>query len=271
MAFFLDYDNDAYPDILKTNLAQWGSVLTALSDGFFSQSESARELANHDMPRLYRNNRNGTFTDVSERAGLVHPIGVMGANVADLDNDGFLDLYFGTGDPQVERLEPDRFYRNNGDGTFTDLTFATGLGNTGKGHGVTFVDFDHDGDLEIYAPVGGFVHGDAWPNAFYLNRQTTGNHWLHVDLEGTRSNLGAIDAKLILRAGDLKLLREVKNGEGFGSSNSPTVEFGLGKYDVVESLEILWPSGETQLFTDLPVDKRIHVVEGEPWREWRAP
>jgi tetratricopeptide (TPR) repeat protein len=269
VAFFVDYDNDTYPDILKTSLAEWKSVLEALSIRFPSLPDSARERMYQETPRLYRNNRDGTFTDVSEEARLVHPIGIMGANVADLDNDGFVDFYFGTGDPQIERMEADRFYLNNGDGTFTDMTFAAGLGNIGKGHGITFMDFDGDGDLEIYAPEGGFVHGDAWPNSFYVNRKETRNHWLHVDLEGVESNRGGVDAKLVLEAGGLRLLREVKNGEGFGSSNSPTVEFGLGRSARIDRLEIHWPSGATQAFDDVPIDRRLFVKEGDHWKEWR--
>ena len=151
------------------------------------------------------------------------------------------------------------------------MTFASGLGNLGKGHGITFIDLDGDGDLEIYAPEGGFVHGDAWPNAFYVNRRDPGNHWLHVDLEGRESNREALDAKLLVSAGTLELLREVHNGEGFGSSNTPTVELGLGRATQVDRLEVRWPSGTVQTFDDVPVDRRIVLREGENWRPWSGP
>ena len=75
-----------------------------------------------DASRLFRNNGNGTFTDVTFESKLYYPTGTMGAGVADLDNDGYLDVYLGTGDPQISRLEPNRFFRNHGDGTFADLT-----------------------------------------------------------------------------------------------------------------------------------------------------
>jgi len=268
VSFFMDYDNDLDLDILKTNLAPWRHVLAGLSDRLETYPAAQREELLGMCPKLYRNNGDGTFTEVGEQAGLTDPIGIMGAGVADLDNDGYLDLYFGTGDPAIERMEPDRFWRNNGDGTFTDVTFAVGLGNTGKGHGVTFTDIDGDGDLEIYAPEGGFVHGDLYPNAFYLNRQETGHHWLHVDLEGRESNRDALDTRLIVRAGRLQLLREVHNGEGFGSSSSPTVEFGLGDARSIERLEVRWPSGTVQIFDDVPLDQRIVLREGEHWTAW---
>jgi tetratricopeptide (TPR) repeat protein len=271
VAFFFDYDNDLDLDILHTMLAPWNQVLRGLSDGYASLPAAERKEMLLNCPKLYRNEGDGTFTEVGELAGFIHPIGIMGAAVADLDNDGYLDVYFGTGNPAIERMEPDRFYHNNGDGTFTDVTFAAGLGNLGKGHGITFIDLDGDGDLEIYAPEGGFVHGDAWPNAFYVNRNDPGNHWLHVNLEGRESNREALDAKLLVSAGTLRLLREVHNGEGFGSSNTPTVELGLGRATQVDRLEVRWPSGLVQTFDDVPVDRRIVLREGESWRPWSRP
>ncbi|MCZ6597936.1 MAG: FG-GAP-like repeat-containing protein [Planctomycetota bacterium] len=265
VCFFLDYDGDLDLDILKTNLAPWGLVLIGLSERFDTMAPQLLQTNRLHMPELYRNDGDGTFTDVAWEAGLRHPMGVMGAGVADLDNDGWLDLYFGTGAPDIGRLEPDRFYRANGDGTFTDLTFVVGLGNLGKGHGVTFLDHDGDGDLEVYVPEGGFVHGDPFPNAFYANNAAAANHWLHVDLEGDKSNRGAIGARLIVHAGGRGFLREIGNGEGFGSSNTPTVEFGLGQAEEIERLEIRWPSGAAQTFDDVPIDARIFVREGEGW------
>jgi hypothetical protein len=184
----------------------------------------------------------------------------MGAGVADVDNDGWIDVYLATGDPNLGRLEPDRFYRNEG-GRFTDLTFASGLGNLGKGHGVTFVDLDGDGDLEIYACEGGFEHGDRWPNALYLNHQSTGHHRLDVELEGTASNRDGIGARLTLRAGGRVLVRERPGGEGFGSSNPPLVHFGLGESTGADSLEIRWPSGAVQRLEDVAADQRLRVRE----------
>ncbi len=265
VSFFFDYDNDTYPDILMTCLARWPHTLMAISDHYSSTPGRLQEELFRAAPKLYRNNRDGTFTDVSRQAGLLYPIGIMGANVADVDNDGFQDIYFATGDPSINRMEPDRFFRNNGDGTFTDWTFATGLGNLGKGHGVTFVDIDGDGDLDIYVPEGGFVHSDAWENAFYLNLQATGNSWLHIDLEGGPSNRDAVGTSVTVTAGGMTQLRQVKGGRGFGSSDSPTVEFGLAKAGIVDRVQLSWPSGAHQVFENVGVNQRIFVREGQPW------
>ena len=144
----------------------------------------------------------------------------------------------GTRDPQLSRLEPNRFFRNNDDGTFSDSTMASGLGQIGKGHGVTFIDYDGDGDLDIYVQIGAADPGDMWEKAFYRNEKGHRNHWLQVDLAGTRSNRQGVGATLVARAGGLIVHREVKGSEGFGSTNPYRVSFGLGRTTRVESLEV---------------------------------
>ena len=263
VTFFLDYNNDAYPDILTTALAPWQAVLEAALGQ--AASPGSQEI-HRDAPRLYRNDRNGRFTDTTLQAGLSTPMGIMGGNIADLDNDGHIDLYFGTGDPLLRRLEPSAFFWNTGDGSFQDRTRSTGLGHVGKGHGFTFADFDQDGDLDIYAPQGGFFHGDLWANPFYRNEAGNENHWLHVRLVGTRSNRFAVGAQVTLTAGGMKQYREVAGGIGFGSTDSYPVEFGLGALEKADALEIRWPGGETQRLERPPVDAMIEVVEGgEGW------
>lgn len=252
VCFFLDYDNDGRPDILTTSLAPWEVVVEGLKAGF-------RPARLHpDATRLFRNQGNGTFADVTLQAGLGAPMGVMGAGVADLDNDGYLDLYFGTGDPQLSRLEPNRVFRNQGDGTFVDVTALTGFQRPGnKGHGVSFIDIDGDGDLDVYAQLGGHYQGDHARNAFYENRSGTGNHWLQVDLTGGNP----VGVQLRLQAGGKTQYREVKGGEGFGSTNPMRLHFGLGKLAEVERLEIRWPTGETRSVTGVKADQVLQVAK----------
>jgi len=258
VCFFFDYNNDAYPDILATSLAPWPAVVESLKRGFSVRSPS--EL-HPDAPRLFRNEKNGTFSDVTVESGLYFPMGIMAGGVADLDNDGFLDLYFGTGDPELSRLEPNRFFHNNGDGTFSDLTMTTGLGNLGKGHGITFVDFDNDGDLDLYAQLGGFFRGDWWENAFYRNEKGNQNHWLQIELAGSKTNRFAVGTVVIARAGDLTFYREVKGSEGFGSTDPYRVSLGLGRRSQVDELQVLWPSGKKQEFHSIGADRLIEIRE----------
>jgi tetratricopeptide (TPR) repeat protein len=261
VCFFFDYNNDGWPDILTTSLAPWEATVEGLKKGF--APANARSV-HPDSSRLFRNNRDGTFTDVTYESKLYYPTGTMGAGVADLDNDGHLDVYLGTGDPQMSRLEPNRFFRNNGDGTFEDLTSYVGFARPGnKGHGVAFVDIDDDGDLDIFAQLGGHYPGDQAYNAFYRNLKGNRNNWLEVDLRGVKSNRFAVGAQVTVKAGELLVYREVKGSEGFGATSPYRQHFGLAKKSKIDSLEIRWPSGLTQRFGGLDVNQIIAVVEGD--------
>ena len=254
VTFFLDVDNDADLDIFISNSGSFRAFIAGQITG----------TAPHDGDRqvLYRNNGDGTFTDVTRESGLYQAFGAMGANFGDIDSDGYLDIYLATGAPQMGRLERDALFHNNGDGTFTDATFALGLGNIGKGHGVTFGDVDTDGDVDIYVPVGGAFIGDQWHNLFYQNAGA-GNNWLTLKLVGVKSNRDGIGAKVTLRVGDSVIYREVSGGCGFGSTNSLSLEIGLKAYTKVDTLEIAWPSGQVDIHRNLSVNQRLVVTEGK--------
>ena len=253
VTFFLDVDNDADLDIFISNSGSFQAFIAGQITG----------TAPHDGDRqvLYRNNGDGTFTDVTRESGLYQAFGAMGANFGDIDSDGYLDIYLATGAPQMGRLERDALFRNNGDGTFTDATLAFGLGNIGKGHGVTFGDVDRDGDVDIYVPVGGAFIGDQWHNLFYQNAGA-GNNWLTLKLVGVKSNRDGIGAKVTLRLGNSVIYREVSGGCGFGSTNSLSLEIGLKAHTKVDTLEIVWPSGQIDTHRNLPINQRLVVTEG---------
>ena len=254
VTFFLDVDNDADLDIFISNSGSFQAFIAGQITG----------TAPHDSDRqvLYRNNGDGTFTDVTRESGLYHAYGAMGANFGDINSDGYLDIYLATGAPQMGRLERDALFRNNGDGTFTDATVALGLGNIGKGHGVTFGDVDADGDVDIYVPVGGAFIGDQWHNLFYRNTGT-GNNYLTLKLVGVKSNRDGIGAKVTLHMGNDVIYREVSGGCGFGSTNSLSLEIGLGTHTKVDTLEIVWPSGQVDTHRNLSVNQKLIVTEGK--------
>ena len=271
VAFFTDYNNDTFPDLLVTSLAPWEAVIEGLKSG----SRPGNEAGVHpDAVRLFRNNQDGTFTDVTLAAGLHPPMGVMGAAVADLDNDGFVDLYFGTGDPELGRLEPNRFFRNNGDGTFNEWPTHVGFAQPGKkGHGACAVDLDEDGALDLYVQLGGHYPGDNAENAFYRNRNAGQNTWLQLDLVGTKSNRYAIGAAVTVKAGALSVYREVKGSEGFGSTSPYRQHFGLGKQSSIDEIVVNWPSGLKQSFVRVQPNGLYEIREGEALtsRDVRAP
>ena len=254
ITFVLDYDNDGALDIFVGN---WSQYAVVLADRVAGKSTSKR-----DRPVLFRNRGDGTFADATEAAGLGRALGTMSGVPGDVDNDGWVDIYLGNGGPQMGRREPDVLFRNQGDGTFVDATAAAGLGHLGKSHGVTFADYDRDGDLDLYAPVGGAQPGDQWPNAFYRS-EGFGNHYLVLELEGVESNRDGIGAKVRVQAGDLVQYQEVASGYSFGNSNSLELEFGLGARQRVDRIDITWPSGQVDVYRDLEADQHLLLREGE--------
>jgi tetratricopeptide (TPR) repeat protein len=253
VTWFFDYDNDDHLDIFICSMGSFP---------YFILSWKGEDVPSPIWPILLHNNGDGTFTNTTKNAGLDRSFGSMGANYGDVDNNGYLDIYLGNAGPPMDRLEPNALFLNNGDGTFTDVTDAAGVGNIGKGHGNTFADYDNDGDLDLYAPVGGAFVGDQWPNSLYRNEGTENNS-LIVRAIGTRSNRDGIGAKIYVTSGDFSLFRVVEGGCGFGSTNSLPIEFGLGKRKKVDLLEIRWPSGLVETYENIEANQLLIVTEGK--------
>lgn len=152
---FIDYDGDGDLDVYLVN--------GAYVEGF--SGVRGRRNANRLSNELYRNNGDGTFTDVTQRAGVGHKGMGMGVSVADYDNDGDQDLF-------VTNYGPNVFYRNNGDGTFTDITRDAGLENDQSGIGSTFLDYDLDGFLDLY--VGNYLEYDPEYQYYYAAQRFPG-------------------------------------------------------------------------------------------------
>ena len=114
----------------------------------------------------------------------------MGCNFGDFDNDGLLDFYLGTGEPDLSVLVPNRMFKNVDGRRFADITASSGTGNLQKGHGVSCADWDRDGDLDIFIEMGGATPGDRYHNILFEN-PGQGNNWLTVKLVGEKSNRAA--------------------------------------------------------------------------------
>jgi hypothetical protein len=215
--------------------------------------------------RLYRNNHDGTFTDVTVRARLDKVQLVMGAGFGDLDNDGFLDCYLGTGEPDLRTVIPNRMFRNAGGKFFQDVTTSGRFGHLGKGHGVSFADIDNDGDQDVYTVMGGWYSGDVYQNVLFIN-PGHGNHWITLQLEGLESNRMAIGARIKItvdtRTGKREIYTTVSTGGSFGSS-PVRQEIGLGDATSIRAIEIFWPrTGRTQVFKDVGMDQFLKIREG---------
>lgn len=262
--WFFDYDNDGWPDILVSgyNIKDVGDICADYL-GLPTEGERAR---------LYHNNHDGTFTDVTREAGLYKIIHAMGCNFGDLDNDGWLDAYFGAGDPALATLIPHRMFRNDGGKRFLDVSNAGGFGQLQKGHAIAFGDIDNDGDQDIYSVVGGAYSGDLAYSQLFLNPGNT-NHWITLKLEGRESNRIALGARIkvnTVEGGQPRAIyRTVSTGGSFGSSPLRQ-EIGLGQASAIASVEIFWPTtGKTQTLTGLERDRFYKIREGDaaatPW------
>jgi hypothetical protein len=194
----------------------------------------------------------------------------------DFDHDGWLDLLLGGGDyPDGQFL---RLYRNQGDGSFAEVTEVAGFAWEGCG-GLSLGDIDRDGDLDIVAGRSfmrlGQEHRDRYMGGIktndigvFLNDQAarTGNHWLNVRLVGTDSNRAGIGARITVVAGGRTMIRELRCGSGLGNhADPPEAHFGLGTATKVDSLSVRWPDGKpsVQTLVDLPVDRFVTVTQGQ--------
>jgi hypothetical protein len=219
-------------------------------------------------PALHRNKGDGTFEDVAAQVGLAHPLLAMGSNYGDIDGDGFPDPYFGTGEPSLATLVPNRMFRNVGGRRFDDVTAASGLGHLQKGHGVAFGDIDNDGDQDIFAVMGGAYAGDFYPNALFENPGTS-HRWLNLELQGVRCNRSAIGARVRVvvddgSGGERAIHTLVGTGGSFGSS-SLRQEIGLGGARTIRRLEVRWPGArEVQVVEAVPLDRFVRLRQGEP-------
>jgi enediyne biosynthesis protein E4 len=312
----VDYDDDGWPDI-------------------YVACDSTASI-------LYRNNHDGTFKDVAITAGAAfnedgHAQAGMGSTTGDYNGDGRLDIFKTNFSDDTATL-----YRNNGDGTFDDVTFAAGLGLHTQylGWGTMFFDFDNDGwpdlmlvnghvypevdsqhlgsnfqeprilyhnngnatftDISANAGPGitnasssrGLAIGDLWndgrlsavvsnmnaPPSLLVNDVRATNHWVAFRLTGAypaksktqsataqsppRSTRDAIGARIKVKVGARILVDEVRSGSSFISNNDMRVHFGLGAATKMDSVEVRWPSGLTETFAKVAIDKLNELKEG---------
>ena len=258
--FFFDYDNDGWEDLFVVGYGLPRGVADVAADYLGLPNQGAR-------CRLYRNNRDGTFADVSKEAHLDRICFAMGHNFGDIDNDGWLDFYCGTGGPDLGGLIPNRMFRNAEGKFFQDVTTATGTGHLQKGHGVAIADLDDDGDQDVYIVLGGYALGDSARNALFENPGSNQNHWLKLKLTGGKSNRAAIGARIQISLqtpqGPRELHRTVGSGGSFGS-NPLRQEIGLGNATAIVAVTILWPgSGTRQTIHGLEPDHAYAINEEE--------
>ena len=278
-AAFFDYDNDGYLDIIIIRGRREENFSSLLyhnnRNGTFSEVGSNAGIAepgdglgvaigdyNNDgyldlyvteewqHNRLYRNNGNGTFTNVASEAGVDDPGRNVGCTFGDFNNDGWLDIY------ETTFGGNNRLYRNNGDGTFSEVGAYAGVDDWQNGFGVTIGDYNRDGWVDIFL-------SNAGQRAKLYRNGGNGNHWLALKLIGEESNRSAIGARVVAYAGGKRQIREICAGSSYVSENSLEVYFGVGSSTEIDSLFIHWPSGIRQRFYNLAVNQYKTISESE--------
>jgi enediyne biosynthesis protein E4 len=297
---FSDFDNDGWPDIYVANDSQPNLLFHNKKDGTFSEigllsgsalNEAGRAQSGmgvaagdydgngyldifvtnfaRDTNTLYKNLGNMFFIDITVGTGLGEislPYLGWGANFADFDNDGLLDIFVANGHvyPQVDRLnvgqtylQRKELYRNLGNGKFEEIArkssadFLTGKSSRGS----AVADYDNDGDLDVLV-----VNLNNRPS-LYRNDNGNRNHWIGFRLEGTRSNRDAIGARIEIEAGGLKQISEVRSGGSYLSHDDIRIHFGLGAAAAIDQVRIRWPNGNTQELGGFDVDRFVTIRE----------
>jgi hypothetical protein len=297
-----DYDNDGWPDLFVANdgieaflyhnehngkfkevgvptgmaLTDSGSRIAAMclslsdydNDGNLDLYMSDFQFAGD---HVWRNDGKGSFFEVTERLGIAAPtkrVLSFGGGFFDFDNDGWVDLFIANGHvyDAVERIFPgvtykqiNTLFRNTGNDRFEEITKTAGPGFSTPhlGRGAAFLDFDNDGRLDVV------VANNGDPPLLLHNTGQPGNHYLNLRLAGISSNRDALGARIHIRAGGVDQIREVAGGGSYLSQSDLRAHFGVGASTRVDLIEIAWPSGRKEKFSNIAADHFYMVEEGK--------
>jgi len=238
-----DYDGDGLIDIFRSNFSD-------------------------ERETLYRNRGEGQFDEVTAAAGLAHNTRYVGwgCGFFDFDNDGWKDLLLVNGHvfPEVDRLNtairyknPMILYRNTGKGRFEDVSLAAGpaLAELHSARGAAFGDIDNDGSVEVV------VNNQNEPPSLLKQSTARSNHWIVLQLSGSRSNRSAIGARVRVTASGRTQIDEVRSGGSYLSQNDLRLHFGLGRSEEVDRIEVDWPSGVRQTLEHVKADRVMSIRE----------
>jgi hypothetical protein len=210
--------------------------------------------------RLYENKGNGIFTDQSYPSGIAMPAGQFvgwSSSFIDYNNDGLVDIYKTNGALKHLYGQEDQIFENIGEGKFKDVSTEMGKYFMQKlvGRGACFGDYDNDGDIDAY------IVNLNDRGAFLKNNKGNSNNWIIIDLIGTTSNRDGIGARVKVTAGDKVQTAQKKSTTGYLSQNDPRMHFGLAKNEIIDRIEIKWPSGKLQVLENVKVNQILPVKE----------
>jgi enediyne biosynthesis protein E4 len=242
-----DFDQDGWVDLFVTNM-------------------------DHEFYAIYNNRHDETFDDISAKTGIANVTQLVsgwGLRFFDYDNDGDLDLFIANGHPDdlIEKIYPTVTYReapllfHRENGGFKNVSPDSGpiFKKAMASRGLAIGDFDNDGAIDA------LISNNNETPVLLRNNIGAQNHWLGLNLVGTKCNRDAIGARVSYQAGDLKRSRMKVGGGSYLSSHDPRMVLGFGQRPKIDVLEVKWPQPSTlvERFTDLPVNRYITIVEGQ--------
>jgi enediyne biosynthesis protein E4 len=299
-----DYDGDGWPDLYVTNDYGPTFMYHNRQNGTFEELGMATGTAMGPDGRGYGNmaadfgdfdrdgkldlfvtradnqpaslylNQGDYFIDVARKAGIAIPTTApvkWGAGFADFDNDGWPDILVANGNfsslldtlpKEYKFAQPIQLFRNRGNLTFENVADEAGL-NTGRLYsrrGTAIGDINNDGQLDTVV-----FNVNAAPSVF-LNETRDSNHRVLFRLVGTKSSHGAIGARVRVTTPKMTQIDEVHAGGSYNSTNDTRLHFGLGSEATMNKIEVFWPSGLRQEFSDIQADAIYEIREGEPLR-----
>ncbi len=256
-----DYNNDGFEDLFVSGYSN------DASPGIIWIQDHQQKSNPEYFPKLYKNKGNLEFEEVGGVSGINEVAFTMGCNFGDINTDGFLDFYLATGNPLYQSLVPNKMYLNMDGERFEDVSYSGNFANIQKGHGVSFGDWNHDGDEDMYVVIGGAYDGDHFYNCLFDNPNEHNNNWLVLNLQGEKANTAAIGARVEIsvqeNGKERKIYRTVTSGSSFGA-NSLALEVGLRKANKINSVTVQWPCKDCpdQVFTDLHLKSAYRLKQG---------
>jgi len=285
----VDYDDDGFVDIYVANdhsmnylwhnnggksftdvgtpsgtaFGQSGESAVSMSVDFADYTGSGRMgmfISDDKYCRLYENMGNGIFREQSYPSGIAMPAGQFvgwSSSFFDYNNDGLVDIYKTNGALKHLYGQEDQVFENIGNGKFKDVSWDLGSYFKEKlvGRGACFGDYDNDGDIDAY------IVNLNDRGAFLRNNKGNQNNWITLNLIGTVSNRDGIGARIKVTSGGKVQTNQKKSTSGYLSQNDPRIHFGLAKNEIVERIEIKWPSGKLQVLENVKVNQILTVKE----------